>query len=234
MAVYEGARYLPTQIDSILPQLGPEDELIISYDKSRDNTREVLKEYEEKDSRVKVFDNNHPGITGNFNNAISHCTGDYIYISDQDDRWADNKVAVVQRLFETTGADMVIHNGIHTDENLNPKGVPFFEMFRIGDGLLKNFIKPRMSGCCIIFTRRLQSVILPIPEIRAYDHWIAMVGELWGKIAYCDDVLLYHRMHGTNVTPQKRRALLLILKMRSRLAFFLVRRAFRELLRKRK
>ena len=116
MAAYQGALYLPVQIDSILIQLKPDDELVISYDESKDDTLRILEEYQARDSRVKIVKNTVPGVTGNFNNAIANCSGDYIYISDQDDRWAENKVAVVQRTFRETKADLIIHNGIHTNK----------------------------------------------------------------------------------------------------------------------
>ena len=228
MAVYQGEKYLGTQLDSILKQLGPDDEIIASYDKSKDSTLSLLEEYARKDSRLIIVYNDKPGVTGNFNNAITHCTGDYIYISDQDDRWADNKVLKVQRCFQETHADLVIHNGIHTDENLNPIGKPFFEMYRIGDGKIRNIIKPRYSGCCMAFTKKMKEIILPMPEIRGYDQWIATVCEFFGKIAYLDDILIEHRLHTDNVTPTKRRPLKIVLMMRARLIAFLIGRGIRE------
>ena len=89
MAVYNGSKYIRQQIDSILPQLREGDELIISYDESQDDTLEIIRTYERKDARVKVFTDPGSGVTDNFNNAISHCTGDYIFLSDQDDVWLD-------------------------------------------------------------------------------------------------------------------------------------------------
>ncbi|MDO4174254.1 MAG: glycosyltransferase [Eubacteriales bacterium] len=232
MATYQGEKYLPVQIDSILSQLGAEDELIISYDKSADRTLQILEAYQAKDARVKIFHNTVPGVTGNFNNAIAHCSGDFIYISDQDDKWADNKVVIVQKTFRETGADLVIHNGIHTNENMEPIGVPFFQLFRIGDGVIQNIMKPRMSGCCMAFTRKMKDVIMPMPEIRGYDQWIALVCELWGNIAYPEDILIYHRLHGNNVTAGTPRPLPVILRMRARLLFFLFARWLREVTRR--
>ena len=231
MAAYQGALYLPRQIDSILIQLKADDELVISYDKSSDDTLRILQEYQEKDSRVKVFMNTAPGVTGNFNNAIAHCSGDYIYISDQDDKWTENKVEVVQRTFRETGADLVIHNGIHTNKDMEPMGVPFSEMYRIGDGVIKNIVKPRMSGCCMAFTSRMKEIIIPMPEIRGYDQWIALVCELWGKIEYPQDILIHHRLHGNNVTVGTPRLLPVIIRMRARLIFFLFARWIREAVR---
>ena len=143
MAVYNGEKYLPEQLDSILSQLENGDEIVVSYDKSKDGTWALLQDYQSRYPQVRVVENQNPGINGNFNNAIANCGGDIIFICDQDDRWADNKRACVLETFEKTGADMVIHNGVHIDGEGKTISQPFFTMFRIGDGKLKNILKPR-------------------------------------------------------------------------------------------
>ena len=229
MAVYNGEAYLPEQLDSILKQLEPQDEIVVSYDKSRDNTWQLLQEYQSKFPQVRVLENRNPGINGNFNNAIAGCRGDYIFICDQDDRWADNKRAAVVESFEKHGADMVIHNGVHIDGEGKVISEPFFSMYRIGDGKLKNILKPRYSGCCTAFTAEMAAKIMPMPmKLDAYDHWIGTVGEFFGKIAYDERILLYHRLHGGNVTPVSTRSLGVILKARSRLLWELAKRMNRE------
>ena len=229
MAVYNGEAYLPEQLNSILKQLEPQDEIVVSYDKSRDNTWQLLQEYQSKYPQVRVLENRNPGINGNFNNAIAGCRGDYIFICDQDDRWADNKRAAVVESFEKHGADMVIHNGVHIDGEGKVISEPFFSMYRIGDGKLKNILKPRYSGCCTAFTAEMAAKIMPMPmKLDAYDHWIGTVGEFFGKIAYDERILLYHRLHGGNVTPVSTRSLGMILKARSRLLWELAKRMNRE------
>ena len=229
MAVYNGEAYLPEQLDSILKQLEPQDEIVVSYDKSRDNTWQLLQEYQSKYPQVRVLENQNPGINGNFNNAIAGCKGDYIFICDQDDRWADNKRAAVVESFEKHGADMVIHNGVHIDGEGKVSSEPFFSMYRIGDGKLKNILKPRYSGCCTAFTREMAAKIMPMPmKLDAYDHWIGTVGEFFGKFAYDERILLYHRLHGGNVTPVSTRSLGVILKARGRLLWELAKRMKRE------
>ena len=229
MAVYNGEKYLPEQLDSILSQLEPKDEIVISYDKSKDGTWQLIESYSEKYPQVRVLENAHPGINGNFNNAIAGCTGDYIFICDQDDRWAENKRSAVVETFEKTGADMVIHNGVHINTQGEVISDPFFTLYRIGDGKLKNILKPRYSGCCTAFTRAMADKIMPMPmNLDAYDHWIGTVGEFMGKIAYEDRILLYHRLHDNNVTPVSTRSLKVIFRARWTLLQNLRRRIRRE------
>lgn len=229
MAVYNGERFLKEQLDSVLTQLEPQDELIASYDVSKDGTWELLQRYQEKFPQLRVIENQHPGVNGNFNNAISACTGDYIFICDQDDRWAENKRSAVLEIFEKTGADMVIHNGVHINAAGQIISDPFFSMYRIGNGKLRNILKSRYSGCCMAFSREMKEKIMPMPmDIDAYDRWIGTVGEFWGKIAYDERILLYHRLHGNNVTPTSSRSVGVILCSRIQLATELWRRYLRE------
>lgn len=206
MACYNGERFLPKQLDSILCQLSSEDELVLSYDPSSDSTLSVLEDYAAKFPQIKVIMNSNHGVAGNFNHALEHCTGDVLFICDQDDIWDKNKKDVVLRHFEKGLCDMVIHNGVHIDADDRIISDSFFQMYRIGNGKIRNLLKPRYSGCCIAFSRSMAEKILPIPiDIDAYDHWVGTMGEFCGKIDYEEQILLYHRLHENNVTVQRRR-----------------------------
>ena len=232
MAVYNGETYIKIQLDSILKQLETEDELVISYDKSSDNTLSIIKEYEEKYPQVKVVINKTPGLFENFENAIRNCSKDYIFISDQDDIWSEKKRSEVLKTFEQTNADMVIHNGVHIDKDGKTISKDFFTEFNITSNIFRNFAKPRYSGCCIAFKKRFANIIVPIPsEIGAYDHWIGMTGQLFGKVVFLRKVLLYHRIHGDNYTTPTRK-LNVVLKVRFALAIELIKR--RKFISKRK
>ncbi len=69
LATYNGEKYIKEQLNSILSQLGNDDEIIISDDHSTDNTIEIIKSLE--DDRIKIFVNNlEKGYSKNFENAI--------------------------------------------------------------------------------------------------------------------------------------------------------------------
>lgn len=225
MAVYEGEKYIKEQLDSILPQLGMQDELVISYDTSKDRTWEIIREYAGKDARIRVVVNDKKGVTGNFNNAIRYCRGDFIFLSDQDDIWAPDKVEKVKKKLEN-GADWVLHNAVHFNERGQRTKSSFFEMYKIG-GIFTDIWKPRKSGCCMAFNRKIRRRILPIPEIRCYDQWISAVASLWGKCEYMEDILVDHRLHGNNVTFQTRRPMAIVIPMRIKLVWELLKRACR-------
>ena len=114
MATYNGAQYLPVQLDSILNQDFEDWQLLISDDGStdgtlnilddcsKDNTVKIIQEYEKKDDRIKVIDNEgkNLGAIGNFFELIKKAPdASYYAFSDQDDYWHEDKIEkAVERL----------------------------------------------------------------------------------------------------------------------------------------
>ena len=226
LPVYNGAQYLAEQLESILNQLEPTDEVVAAYQQCGDASLEILQSFQQRDQRVKIYVNQQTGVTANFNLAIAKCTGDYIFISDQDDVWLPNKRTRVVAALKESGADLVVHNAVHTDAELNPQEHNFFEIYPIGPGVWHNIVKPRMSGCCMAFTRAYQKKLLPLPEIYGYDQWVNVLAECCGTVVYLEDVLLLHRLHGDNVTTPTR-ALPVVLKCRAKLFWSLALRLIR-------
>lgn len=208
MAVYNGAAYIKEQIDSILCQLGESDELVVSYDKSTDDTLAILNEYVKIDSRIKVVPNPYkPGVVKNFQNALENCSGHIIFYSDQDDVWVSDKISSVIKEFEDPYVAVVVHDAQITDTNLN---VIEPSSFKLRGGICTSFcgniLKLRYIGCCMAFRAVYKEVIIPIPTIyRSHDWWtgsLLSIGKT--KMKAIERPLIKHRNHENNVTPKKR------------------------------
>ncbi len=218
MAVYNGEKHLPEQLDSILGMLGPDDELVVSYDQSTDRTLDIIQEYCRKDPRIRCVHNaRKAGVCGNFTNAVQHCKGDYIFLSDQDDVWLSEKIEVMITAMAQQQADMAVHDGVFTDETLHPAPGTMFGATKATTNPVANFVHGRFYGCCMAFRKETMRYLLPFPDVtRHIPHDIfstIMVG-LKGKICLVDQVLIYHRLHANNVTPTKRNKLLAVVKNR--------------------
>jgi len=205
MCTYNGEKYIQEQLDSILNQTYTNLEIIITDDRSSDNTLEIIKEYQEKDARIKLYDNEkNLGFLKNFDKAISLCTGDYIALSDQDDIWKHNKLEYfVQKIEDNI---LIYSDAIIIDKDSNEVGV---ELIRpkhdMCSGpcnkafLLNNFI----SGNTIMFKKELVQHILPIPEQMSYhDIWIGYVASTYGNITYTEEAMTYYRKYEEQVTHQ--------------------------------
>ncbi len=89
MSVYNGEKHLNEAIDSILSQTYENFEFIIIEDCSTDKTLEILKEFKEKDNRIKIIQkekNEGPkGFIKNLNLGLNMAQGKYIARMDADD-----------------------------------------------------------------------------------------------------------------------------------------------------
>lgn len=201
MAVFNGEKYIKEQINSILPQLSPEDELIISYDKSSDNTLKIIKELSIVDNRIKIIKGPALGVIKNFECAIANCKNEYIFLSDQDDIWLPNKVSCVLKEFQNTNADLILHDAIIVDENLQELNNSFFKKRNSKKGILNNIIKNSYIGCCMAFKKDLRQRFLPFPKsIPMHDQWIGLVAEKYSKVSFLNEKLLNYRRHKKNET----------------------------------
>lgn len=84
--VRNAANFLQETLESILAQTYTNWELIAVNDNSQDNSLVILKEYSQKDKRIKVFSNpKHQGVSRTANLAISKTKGQFIARIDADD-----------------------------------------------------------------------------------------------------------------------------------------------------
>lgn len=85
MPVYNSQRYLCAAVESIRGQTYKDFELIAVDDGSRDDSLEILREYESKDPRVRVISRPNTGIVGALNDGLAAATGEFIARMDADD-----------------------------------------------------------------------------------------------------------------------------------------------------
>ena len=200
IATYNGEKYIKEQLESILKQIGSNDEIIISDDGSKDKTLEVVKEL--NDSRIKIYINDGiHGFTHNFENALKKCVGDIIFLSDQDDIWMENKVKkTIEALNE---CDMAISDCITINEKLEVIQQSRFESFNIKPGFINHLIKSRYLGCCIAFNRKVLNAAMPFPErddLVEHDIWLVAVAYRYFNVKLIKEPLIYYRRHDKNVS----------------------------------
>lgn len=207
MATYNGEKYLREQVDSILAQLGENDELMVSDDGSTDSTIDILKSY--NDSRIKILKNkgNH-GVNGNFENALSHANGDYIFLSDQDDVWLPDKVIICIGALQS--CDCVVHDCIVVDAFLKEIEPSFFSYHKSKAGFWNNLYRNSYVGCCMAFKKNVLRRVLPYPNnIPVFqDGWIASISEWIGIVKFIPDKCLLFRRHDANTSITCKKSLL--------------------------
>lgn len=200
MATFNGEKYIKEQIETILVNLKANDELVISDDGSSDATLDIIKAF--NDDRIFVFTGPKSGVKKNFENAIRHCSGKYIFLCDQDDIWIDGKVERVLEAFTDERVSVVVHNCTLINESGGKLLESYFEYRKSGPGRIKNIMKNSYMGCCMAFNASIiKEKILPIPnDIEMHDQWIGLIAEKYGKSKFIKDVLILYRRHESNAS----------------------------------
>jgi glycosyltransferase involved in cell wall biosynthesis len=202
MATRNGELYLEAQLRSIISQLQPGDELVVSDDSSTDHTVEILKRFE--GPQVRLFlGNSFFDPIGNFEHCLRQARHDILVLADQDDVWLDNRLPVVrQHMAGRTGkicaimtdADLIDADGQATGRTL-------FHHFRASNGLLRNLFWNCYTGCAMAISRPLFELALPFPKgIPMHDAWLGLLSEAVGSMELIQEKTFLYRRHQHNAS----------------------------------
>lgn len=213
MATYNGGCYLREQLDSILCQTVSFAEMIVCDDASTDETWQILQEYAEEDSRIKIFRNEHNlGFLRNFEKALTLCTGNYIALSDQDDIWVPDHLekllyGIKEKLIVVGDAEIMNSDNTRTGMKLSCcSNLEYIPSTDIQKAFFIFFYKNPYHGMAMMFRREFLNIALPIPEgIRIHDIWFSSLACFSGGLSVIDDIVTLYRRHQGNVTETKRK-----------------------------
>lgn len=201
MTSYNGEHYIAQQVESILIQLRPQDELIISDDGSTDKTMEILHGYAQKDSRIHLIQGPKQGVMKNFEHALRSCHGEILCLCDQDDVWHTDKIRTLLDTFARTDALLVMHDAQIIDGSGQPIAPSFFATRNTKVGFIKNIWKNSYIGCCMAFRKELLKTVLPFPQkIPMHDQFIGLMAQKKGNVELIARPLIDYRRHGKNVS----------------------------------
>ncbi len=207
LCTYNGARFIAQQLESIQKQTLPVDEVIVVDDGSSDATTQIVAQSSLPISLLKNAAR--LGVTKNFENAISHCTGDIIFLCDQDDRWMPDKVQTLVKQLQMESVGLVFSNAQVVREDLSPLNYRMWdsvwfdaqEQQRVASGqalpvLLRHAVA---AGSTLAFKSKYLPLLLPIPNLpHSHDIWITLLLGCIGRIKPIDLDLIEYRLHGGN------------------------------------
>lgn len=105
--VFNGVKYIAECVDSVIAQSLKEIEIIIVDAGSTDGTLEILKNYENKDSRVKLLHSDKKSMGYQTNLGIQASVGEYIGFCEADDYLAPTMLEQLYKLAKSTELDFV-------------------------------------------------------------------------------------------------------------------------------
>jgi glycosyltransferase involved in cell wall biosynthesis len=225
IATCEGAKYIGAQLDSILAQLRPDDEVVVSDDASTDGTLLVVGE--RHDARIRMLRNTvRVGYVKNFERGIAAARGDYLLLSDQDDIWLPTKVEAVTSALAIKAC--VASDAIVVDADLRELHGSYFALRGVSEvTVLGTFLKPGIIGATIACRRGYVEALMPFPADVPHDFWISMNAVLDGELAILRQPLILYRRHAAAASVSatgRKRPIGARLRERTRLASALMRR----------
>jgi GT2 family glycosyltransferase len=222
MATYNGSRYLLPQLESILDQLRPGDELLIQDDGSSDDTLAIIGAYD--DRRIQLVENaSNLGVISTFERCLARARHDIVLLADQDDEWLPGKVDAMVAPFSDPHVTGVVTDALIVDADDAVTGDSIFAYFRSGPGVLHNFVKNSYLGCCMAVRRDVLGVALPVPRsVRTHDGWIGITADMMGEVVFLPTPYVRYRRHGGNLSQMEPFGLTDVVRRRLALAAHLV------------
>lgn len=220
ICTYNGQKYILELLESIMSQLVTPSEIVVSDDGSTDSTLSIIRQFELKYSNVKIryIDGPRKGPSVNFITALSIAKYDWVFLSDQDDIWVDNKVDKYfshvrdqyNPLMLFSDAALIDNDGkLLFRSHLDSVGIQGINLDQ------RIFYKNPIQGATILLNRSMLDLIVflssnvRVTDVLMYDWWIGILSLNVGKVIFIDEKLLLYRIHDGNLVGiTKRKAFL--------------------------
>lgn len=118
MPVYNGERYLPQAIESILGQTLRDFEFIILNDGSTDGTASLIERYARVDSRIRVYHQENRGLVVAINRLLALSQGAYVARMDADDISLPHRLEAQLSFLEANSSVAAVGGAIELISNL--------------------------------------------------------------------------------------------------------------------
>ena len=225
LAAYNGARFLPAQLQSLSDQTFTDFRVLFQDDGSTDETPRLLSAWAAKDPRFSagMESGRRLGPVGNFFSLLRQADGDLLLFCDQDDLWEPHKLETLIRVY---GDEVSAHPGqagrpllIHSDASLidgegRSVGPSFFRLQGWdpgATGLNRLLVQNNVTGCLMMINRPLADLALKSADpsrLFMHDWFLALTAAAFGRILFCPAPLVRYRQHTGNAVGASRQSLL--------------------------
>jgi glycosyltransferase involved in cell wall biosynthesis len=222
MATYNGEAYVSEQIESILPQLGEGDELVVVDDASSDGTVAIVRAIDDARIRLIRLERN-VGYVRAFEQAIATAQGEILMFSDQDDVWTEGRIDALTAALQSGAVAASNLELLPSRESLRSPltGRPWRLRADASDHGFRNVLKVLVGdapyyGCAMAMRREFREVALPFPEylVESHDLWIAVSANVNRTMRHVEFVTILRRLHDANASPSRPRGVRSVIRSR--------------------
>jgi glycosyltransferase involved in cell wall biosynthesis len=200
MNCYNGEKYLPQALQSIINQSYKNWELIFWDNQSNDKTKEIFESFNDK--RFKYFYSpSHTLLYEARNSALKKTTGEFVAILDADDWWAPEKLEMQLPLFKDKNVGLVYGNLWVFNQKTNKKKIFSNRKLPTGHVIDKILSDYKIGlGTIVLRKKYLESLNYPFDQdfhiIGDFDLSIRMA--LICKFECIQKPISYFRVHDKN------------------------------------
>ncbi len=205
MSTYNGEKYVKEQIESLLNQTYKNLEIYVRDDGSKDNTINILEEYE-KNNKIHFIKGNNVGVVKSFYECLKEAydNAEYFAYCDQDDKWHKDKIErAISKLKKENQEQPTLYFSEfnYCDENLN--FVNKSNLNKKSASFENSIVECISFGIVEVFNKKLAMKILEsgTENICFHDWWAYMISAGLGKVIYDDTATVEYRRTGSNVSP---------------------------------
>lgn len=213
LCTYNSERFIEEQLRSILTQSLRPDEIVVGDDGSTDATLDLIRALVTAEGggvRLTVLPvGDRLGVTANFERTVAACIGDLIALSDHDDVWHPDRLAMAVPAFEADPDLLLQHADARlVDADGAPLGVSLFEGLTVSAAeraaidegrAIDAYIRRNLAtGATVLFRRELLEAALPFPPEWVHDEWLAVIAAVIGRVQLLDQQVIDYRQHGAN------------------------------------
>jgi len=209
LATFNAKKYIVKQLESVVYQTRRPDEIVIADDASTDGTCDLIALFSEshKDISFKIICNStRVGPTFNFERAMLVCTGDIVFLCDQDDVWDEQKIEIMEHSFDCDSIDLVFCDAYIWQGDAKIAGPTLWQTVGFSPDRYdpcENLLRKTIAfGLTMAYrnTEKLRNVLFPYPKLWGHDGWLALICTAIGDVGFVNRPLLYYRQHPLQVS----------------------------------
>ncbi len=203
LPTYNGQKYIKDAIDSVLAQSYQNWELIIVNDCSQDNTLKIINEYAQKDSRIKIINNDvNKKLPASLNIGFEAAKGEYYTWTSDDNMYKPDALKYMANFLDNNPqTDLISCNYDLINEDNTKTTLKAITPTR---NVLNNLFSCNV-GACFMYRKEIAQKTGQYDEnmfcAEDYDYWCRLA--LVGKISYSDENLYIYRYTPTSLTSTR-------------------------------
>ena len=213
IATYNGSKFIEEQFDSILAQSVQPDEVVITDDGSKDNTREVVQRYIDEHGLNKKWylhvNEKNKGYARNFLDGAMLTTGDIVFFCDQDDIWTSDRVRKMSEVMKKNPKINLLCSNLepfYYEEDTRKWSEKDLKAMKTDDSLeicdlTPEYFHLKRSGCTMCIRKTFLEEIMPYWTANwPHDDFVWKMAVVSSSCAILHFISMRRRMHSNNAT----------------------------------